>query len=47
LLLINIIIIIVLLGKYYPGDQTNKEMGGECGMYGRQERFIEEFGGEA
>jgi hypothetical protein len=33
--------------KYYRGDQINKkEMGGECGMYGRQERCIQGLGEE-
>ena len=35
-----------LLTKYWSGDQIkNNEMGGECGMYGGQERCIWGFGG--
>jgi hypothetical protein len=30
-----------LLTKYHSGDELNHEMGGACGVYGRQERCIE------
>ena len=33
--------------KYYSSDQNGKNrMGGKCGTYGRQERFIQGSGGE-
>ena len=36
-----------LLMMYYLGDQMKKnEVGRACGKYGRQERFVEGFGGE-
>jgi len=32
--------------KYYSDDQIKKnEMGGECGMYGGEERCTQELGG--
>jgi hypothetical protein len=32
-------LMVLLLTEYYPGDQMEKnEMGGECGMYGEEER---------
>jgi hypothetical protein len=37
----------VALTKYPSSDQIkNNEMGGACGMYGRQERCIQGFGEE-
>jgi hypothetical protein len=33
--------------QYYSGDQIKTiEMGGTCGTYGRQERGVQDFGGE-
>jgi hypothetical protein len=33
--------------KCFSGDQIEKnEMGGACSIYGRQERCIQDFGGE-
>ena len=38
---------ICILHNYYLGDQIEKnEIGGTCGTYGRQERFIQGFGWE-
>jgi hypothetical protein len=36
----------VLLAKYYSVDQIKEVMGKACGMYGRQERCTQGFGGE-
>jgi len=36
---------IVLLIKYYSGEQIEYKMGGVCSTYGTYERFIECFGG--
>jgi hypothetical protein len=37
----------VLLNRFYSGVQIEKnEIGRACGMYGRQERCIQGFGGE-
>jgi hypothetical protein len=37
----------ILLTKYCSGDKIeNNEMGGECSMYGVEERRIQGFGGE-
>jgi hypothetical protein len=37
----------VVITKNYSCDQIKKnEMGGACGMYGRQERCVQVFGGE-
>ena len=37
----------IFFTKYYSADQIMKnEMGGTCGMYGRQEACIQGFGGE-
>ena len=39
---------LVLLTQYCSGDKIDKnEMGGKCSRYGREERFIEGFIGEA
>jgi hypothetical protein len=36
------------LASYYLGDQTKKnEVGGACSTSGRQETYIQGFGGEA
>jgi hypothetical protein len=47
---VNIIIvniIIVIITKYFSGDQIKKnEMGGACSTYGWEERCIQGFGGE-
>jgi hypothetical protein len=33
--------------KYYLGDHIKEnEMGGTCGTYGRDERYLQDFGGE-
>jgi len=32
--------------KYYSRDHGKNKMGGACGTYERQERFIQGFGGE-
>jgi hypothetical protein len=38
----------ILHTKYYSSDEFQEnEMGGTCGMYGRQERCIHVFGGKA
>jgi hypothetical protein len=38
---------LVLLTNYNSSDKIkNSEMGGACGTYGRQERYIQNFGGE-
>jgi hypothetical protein len=37
----------LLLAKYYLGNQIKQnEMSGSCGMYERQEKYIQIFGGE-
>jgi hypothetical protein len=37
----------VLLTEYSSGHQIKKkEIGGECSINGREERFIKDFGGE-
>jgi len=28
------------------GDQIKNEMGGACGTYGEEDRFLQSFGGE-
>jgi hypothetical protein len=36
-----------MLTKHYVGDQMKKkEMDRACGTYGREERWIQSFGGE-
>jgi len=35
-----------LLSKYYSGDQMKNEKGRACGLYGRQQKRIQGFGGE-
>jgi hypothetical protein len=34
------------IAKYYSVDQIENGMGRACGMYGRQERCTQGFGGE-
>ena len=36
-----------LLAKYFSGDKIKKNgIGGACGTYGGQDRYIQGFGGE-
>jgi len=43
----NLPITSLLLTKYYPGDQIEKnEVGGACNTFGEEERGIQGFGGE-
>jgi hypothetical protein len=38
---------LVPFAKHYPGGEIKKnEMGGVCGTYGRQESYVQGFGGE-
>jgi hypothetical protein len=38
---------IVNLAEYYSGDKIKEnEMGGACGTYGEEERYIQGFDGE-
>jgi len=42
-----VLIISILVTKYYSGDKTEKnEIGGARSTYGREERCIQDFGGE-